>query len=164
MGINGITAKKFADKFESLPLEGTDGKKYRCSLDKDSRLVCYGSIDFCGKEYVLEAEYNTRYPYDIYYGCFCPQRVSVRKEKEVWEPELAELESVFARYWGNESVATMRVNRFYNGDNFFWAFWINIEDAEDISEINKGMELLVNFFKGKGIYKERISSSKFSMV
>ncbi len=112
MGINGITAKKFADKYESLPLEGTDGKKYRCSLDKDSRLVCYGSIDFCGKEYVLEAEYNTRYPYDIYYGCFCPQRVSVRKEKEAWEPELAELESVFARYWGNESVATMRVNLF----------------------------------------------------
>lgn len=162
MGINGITAKKFADKFESLPLEGTDGKKYRCSLDKDSRLVCYGSIDFFGQEYVLEAEYNTRYPYNIYYGCFCPQETTEQDARLAWEPFLDELEGIFAQYWGNESVARMRVNRFYNGGNFFWAFWINIEDAEDISEINKGMELLVNFFKGKGMYKVSIKSERFT--
>jgi hypothetical protein len=149
--MNEITKRWYWKKFTVLSDDNFFPKlRHFTEGREDVYMYCFGSLEKDGKKYYLHLELNKHYPYQIYYGCYCPKPNFTPKELQTeWDALLESLRITFAQLWGSRKTAEDRLHPYYY-DGFFWPFWINVEDAEDITEAVKGIKAIITSLTAEG--------------
>ncbi|MBR1464656.1 MAG: hypothetical protein IJ604_14940 [Prevotella sp.] len=159
--MNEITEKWYWNKFSRLSDVSLPQIRRFTEDHEDVYMYCFGSLEKNGNKYYLHLELNKHYPYQIYYGCYCPEPKAKPDElRREWDALLEPLRRTFTDFWGSRKIAEARIRPYYY-DGFFWPFWINVEDAEEITEAVKGISVIVEvlttegfIFKPNGYYEK----------
>ena len=148
--MNELTQLWYWDKFSKLSDDSLPRMRHYAEGREDVYMYCFGSLEKDGEKYYLHVEFNKHYPYQIYYGCYCPEPKTTTDElRKEWDALLESLHRTFAQVWGSRKIAEARLHPYYF-DAFFWPFWINVEDAEEITEAVKGIFAIVAALTAEG--------------